>query len=506
MPTPVAAMESETPASSSQDAVRRSVSRNLISVYGSNAIIGVIGTLAISFAVRTLDKAAYGLYSVYGVLASLMLLAEFGTNKNLFRLLAADRRAEAQARRIQSVLGLYLVIAGALVVSLPVLLYAIPRWLFPVDAVHAGALRWIIAIATLEYIAAIPISLVQTACMANERFDLYSKFNFVSGVCRYVLMCGSLALYGHPVAAVAAIAGRRVVEWVVAPWIMGNLPRNAWRPRLCARELKDMLLPSSMLWATQVLQTMVIAVGSLLVNAYFGMAALGTYRAAFDLASRIWFFSNGIGLVVFPRLAHMLGCERDRKRLFSSLAWLLCASWFAYNLMSAAASAALPLFWSRLGLKGPELMMLLLLLVAGIAANGHANLSYEFLQAAGRYRAAFVAAAVSLLSMATFFLCLRAPCRIFAIGWAWIASQCLYAASIDGLLMRLAGLRWRIQFSTLLVKLAGIAATLLQIAMVFVAPVSAALRAAALAVLFGMVVCAIQFLTRARARLHGEYA
>jgi len=406
--------------------------RNLFSVYAVNVLNGALGVIFVPVAIAWLGKAGYGLFSIYSVLVGCLALADLGMGKNLARLLASDRSEETQRESLQIALALYVCFSAALLILLPLLLALVADTLFPVPVEQRAAVKWITAIAVLEYCLAVPTGLTQTFTIATERFDRYARFVFVSGLYRYGLLFLGILVFHSPVPVVGLVAARRLADLFVARRLMGNLPRGSWRPRFCTRSMREMLAGSAVLSLAQTLQTAMLTLASVLVNRYFGIAGLGIYRSGFDLASKVWFFSNGLGLVVFPRFASLLAGETNRPQLLARLRAFMRASWAGYNLLAAVGVLAAPVLMRAFKRGDEAIVALFVLLLLGVSINAHANVGYEFVLASARYRLAVFACGLALVSMVVCFFLLRGMTGILAVGWAWIVSQALYAGLVDG--------------------------------------------------------------------------
>ena len=417
-----------------------------------NVINGILGLIVIPVGVGLLGTGGYGLFSIYSVLASYVAIVDFGIGKNLLRLLASEPRRARENVHLQNAFGIYLTISALLLLSLPALLVIVPAYIFPVSEAKISALRWIIAFAVLEYIIAVPTSMTQTFCIANEHFDRYSKFTFVAGLYRYALMFIGIWMFRTPEAVVGLVVARRLIDFFVARSLMGILPEEAWRPRFRLAEFKLIVGHSTALSVAQLFQSTVVAVGSFLVNRYFGLNGLGVYRAAFDIANRVWFFSNVIGLVIFPRFSRLLSRKDDKSLLFSILPLALKLSWVGYNLLCIIGILLAPVILDIMHLSQYGIIQLFILLLLGISMNAHANLSYEFLQAAGRYWSAVLLGLLSLTFMCMSFFVLFRPFGILAIGWAWIISQVFYSALSDAMTIFESNYAGRMQAKLLLFK------------------------------------------------------
>jgi O-antigen/teichoic acid export membrane protein len=410
---------------------------NLIWVYVVNLVNGILGIVFVALGVKILGTDNYGLFSIYSVLAAYVGLADLGISKNLIRLLASRPSESERKKHLQSALGIYISLGTVLLLIIPVLILVIPHYFFPVSQDKISSLRWIVFFSIIEYIFAIPTVMVQNFCVANEHIDRYAKFNFISSLYRYGLMFAGVIIWRNPAVVVALVVSRRLIDLFVAPKIMGILPVYAWRPLFVLSEIKSMLGHSSALSMAQLFQSTVIAIGSFLTNRYFGLSGLGLYRAAFDLASKVWFISNGIGLVVFPRFANLLSTTAKRVFLFHRIPNVLNLSWVSYNVFFVVGVFIAPSVLDLMKLQHLQILTLLNLILLGVCQNAHANLSYELFQADGKYKVVALLSAITLLIMVGIFYAIYRTVGINAIGWSWAIGQSLSAIIFDAVIIAL---------------------------------------------------------------------
>lgn len=436
----------------------RGFARRVSHLSVANAANGILGLIFVPVAVFRLGPEGYGIFAIYTVLAGYVALVDLGVGKNLVRLLAGTRDEQVRRDHLRLALGFYLAVAGALVVLAPLLGWLVPRVLFPVDP----EVRWVVQFITLcalgEYALGIPVALLQNRCMADERFDRYSRFIATSGALRYGILFGAVTMFPRPEFVVLALVSRRLIEAPVALAIMGGLPAGSWRPRWEPADFGRMLAHSSLFSAAQLLQLTVVSIGAILVNAVFGLRALGVYRATFDLASRVWFFSNTLGYVVFPSFVRLLGSAEGRGRLAVLLPTGMRISWLAFGVLGVTGVALGPTVLSVIGLRDQAFTVLFVPIIVGVAFNAHTNLAYEFVQAAGRYRAVIGLVALSLTVMVATFALLAGAAGLVAIGWAWLVSQGTYGLVGDGLALGALGrpVAWMREMLVRLLVLGGV--------------------------------------------------
>jgi O-antigen/teichoic acid export membrane protein len=246
-------------------------------------------------------------------------------------------------------------------------------------------------------------------------------------------MFAGVLLTRRPEVVVGLIAARRLVDVPLALTITGGLPRGAWRPRFARATFTRFIAGSSLLSLAQLLQVSIIALPAILVNWFFGIRPLGIYRATFDLVSRLWFFSNTIGVVLFPKFARMLseGRPQERLALRGILPRLLSLSWIAYGAIAIVGALLGPGVLGLLRLNGPEYAALFVVMVAALSFNAHATTPYALLLAGRAARVALLGLVALALLIVTFVVARAGGAGILAIGWGWIVSQLVYAFAID---------------------------------------------------------------------------
>ncbi len=397
--------------------------RHVSAVSAANAVNGLLGLVLVPVALARLGPEGYALLAVHAVLIAYLALVELGLGKHLLQRLSASQHASEVSGEVSAIAGVYVLIAGALLLSLPLLMFAVPMaFSIPAGAARSGA-QILVVVAVAEYVLGLPLNLMQSRCVANGRFDRYAQFVAMSGVLRYALAFAALAVSSDALIVVAAIAARRIVEVPFGYWWFGGLPIGATRPTIGLASLRHTITRAGALSTAQLLQITSISAGSLLVSSVSGLAALGTYRAAFDIASKVWFFSNSIGLVSFPLMARWLSSTDTRNRLSRVLPSVLQASLAAYGavfvLVSVIAVIALPF----IGMSDHTYSGLLVLLLGGVVLNAHGNSPYELLQAAGEYGQVVRISAISLLVLLSTFMFAERLSPGFGIGWAWFSCQ-----------------------------------------------------------------------------------
>jgi O-antigen/teichoic acid export membrane protein len=434
--------------------------RNLLTVYAAHGLNGIVAVVTIPIAVRLLGVSGYGFFSIYTVLVSYILLADFGVSKNLLRLLSEAGGARYRVQEIRVALGIYAVLCGVWFAVFPLLAFVIPRYLFPVEAQYVAGLRWMLMFSILEFCLGVPASLMQTACVASQRFDSYAAYSLASGFLRNAAILAGAFIFRSPVAIAALLAGRKLCEIALAGKLLGWLPAGAWRPIFDGHGFKAMLGQSVSLSSSQVLYSTAMSIGSPLVNAAFGLHGLGLYRAAYDLAGKIAFVTNGVTLVLFPRAARHFRTNSPMENTGRLLAPMLRGSAAVYACFAAAAVIAAPHVLPAMGLRDDSTIRLFTVLIVALSFNAHSLFSNELVQASGCYRYSIWFSASALLSLSVLFSIFKPFAGIMAIGWAWVGAALLSASLVDGFLLEICGSRIGRQVSLLSVKIVAAAGCL----------------------------------------------
>jgi O-antigen/teichoic acid export membrane protein len=439
----------------------RNFVRNLSGLYLVQAVNGLLGVAFVPFAVLRLGVAGYGVLAIYAVLAAYVVLVELGLGKGLVRQLGVETDESARREQLRVAVGLYICICALLAAAAPLLMWAVPRFVFPVPATELTAVRLITLLAVLEYMLGVPASVLQNHCISAERFERYSRYVLATGLLRYGLSFAAVAIFQRPEVIVAVIVLRRLGDVTLARAIMGPLPPGSWRPSFDRVRFVALLRQSAVLSIAQFFQLSVVAAGSILVNAEQGIDAMGRYRAVFDLASKVWFFSNVIGFVAFPRFVRLVGRSEHRAELVRLLPHAMYVSWVIYGVLVVAGSLAGPWALELVGLGSAAPAALFILVLGGVAYNAHASLSYEYVQASGRYGHSAALAALSLVTLVMAFYAFLPHQPALAVGWAWLVSQSICAVLLDGVALRALSLRLRAVIDALAVRLLGLGAVVL---------------------------------------------
>lgn len=405
--------------------------RNLVYVYGVNLINGLAGIAFIPLAINSLGTEGYGIYSIFVILSTYIYFVEMGVAKYFTRTIAQTVDIVEQRVTMQTAVGIYIRIAQLLVVITPILFFIVPNIIFPTS--NNLLVSIIVILVSIDYLLSIPTTIQLTYSIGKERFENVSKFNLFSGLSKHLFLIVTVIFTQSVLFLICVVLIRRVFDIIYARRMLVQLPIGSWKPKYSKGEFKNILSESLMLSAAQLTQVTILALGTFLVNKNFTMKEVGIYRSVFDLATKVWFFSNSLGMVVFPRFSAMLKNERDKLYLLNKIPYYNKVSWIMYNILFIGIFYILPYLPNFLRIQDMNLFFLLLY---GVCLNAHTNLSYEFLQAASRLKEVIYTSCSTIFMMvAVFYLCLN-DYDFYAIGVAWIVSQFINSFVMDYLVLK----------------------------------------------------------------------
>ena len=405
--------------------------KNLFSIGIVNLINGIAGIAFIPLAMKSLGAEGYGIYSIFVILTSYIYFVEMGVAKYFTRLIAQSVEIDEQRNNMQSAVGMYIRIALILLVATPILAVIVPLYIFPSDSTLFISL--IVILAALDYLLSLPTTIQLTYNIGKENFEQVSKFNLFSGLSKHLVLIASVVLSNSVLLLIIVVLLRRLFDIIYAKRILVQLPNGSWKPKYKKGEFKKILSQSLLLSAAQLTQVTILSLGTFLVNKHFSMKVVGEYKSVFDLATKVWFFSNSIGMVVFPRFASMLKNDDDKVVLKKKIPLYFNISWFSYNSLFLGVLLVLPMLPNFLMIQNLELFFLLLL---GVCMNAHTNLSYEYLQADSKLKEVIFSSMFTLVLMVLVFYLLLDKYDVYSIGISWICSQFINSIIMDFIVLK----------------------------------------------------------------------
>ena len=188
----------------------------------------------------------------------------------------------------------------------------------------------------------------------------------------------------------------------------------------------EVIKVGSKITLAQVGQTAIITLPAIVAGRSLGIDGLGMFRAIFDLASRVWFISNGFGLVIFPVFAKM----RIRFPLTSSNIFRSVSSTSSvfYLMLLSLGILLSPQLIKFIHLDSQSLPLMTLIII-GMLMNAHSNTMYEMIQS---IRQPILLAIVSLVACLPYLIVWQAQNYTpEAAGMIWIISQTVYLILMD---------------------------------------------------------------------------
>jgi O-antigen/teichoic acid export membrane protein len=408
----------------------RALVANVARVYLVQAFSALLGLLLVPVALSRFGPEGYALWSIYALLQGYIVLAELGLGKNLVQQLAATKNDALREDLLRRGAAAYILVAVGAVLALPVLLIAIEA-VFSVPAKQLVAARLIAGLAVLDYVLGLPVGLKQSMTIADQAFDRFSRFASASAVLRFGLPLLAVIAGLGPVAAVAAALSRRLPEYWLARLLFRPMPPDLWSPRLRWQELRGLVAPAMWLSATQAMQVTMISLASLMIGWLGGFAALGSFRALFDLVSKIWFVSSGLGIVLFPFFSKIVSDASGASRLRLVLRGALRASWVGFWCLGILGTVLGGPILEQIGFTERSQRLTFACLTLGMISNAHANIAYEFLQAQRRFRTVFVLNLAGTAGIGVLGMLLPIDDVGERVAIAWAMSQLVYAIAAD---------------------------------------------------------------------------
>ncbi|MDO7488041.1 oligosaccharide flippase family protein [Peribacillus frigoritolerans] len=401
--------------------------KNLTYVYSTNVILGLLGFSFIPLALHFIGVEKYGIYSIFIIITSFAGIVEYGVTKFFTRELARMQDSKEQINILRLSVGIYLKIAISVIIISPILITIIPAYIFPIED-NFFLVGLIAALSILDFLLSMPTTIVRMYNIGNEKFNLLSKYNLFSGISRHLTLIISLVVFQSLIILIITILLRRLFDLYYANKFMEKLPASAWKPIFIKGKFKEVINQSLYLSVSQLIQVSVVSIGAYLINKNYSLAELGVYKSSFDLASKIWFISNGLGIVLYPRFSALNANEDKKELVLNKVIKFTKVSWIIYNFIFIAAIIIVPYINFLLNIQN---LYLFFLLFFGLCLNAHSNLNFEFLQSKGKFRlVSFLNLSIIFIIIFSFVL-LNNRLGFITIGYSWLLSQLIYSFSID---------------------------------------------------------------------------
>jgi len=350
--------------------------KKLFSVYSSNLLLGILGVITVPILLKNIGVEGYGYYGIYLTIFSYFTLFELGIIKHFTKLISQNN---TEVNKIIS--SFYYFTISVILIFIPITMLFI-HLLFGINRQYAILIGVIV---TLEYIFYLPTKIYSAYATANKNFERLSLFNFISGIIRYFLIIFGSIITQNVFIIIILLAIRRIFDIKLSKKITKEEIKIFDFTKINKLNLFKVFgyyRESIYLSGTQALQINLNGMISLMISRLFGVEGLGLFRSTYDILSKIWFFSNGLGLVVFPYFAgSSVGVNKYKKYTF--------VSWIFYTFIYISFVLLFPILNEILlngSLDNNEDMFLFLFMLISILLIAQGNLSFEFLQAKGNYK------------------------------------------------------------------------------------------------------------------------
>ena len=396
--------------------------KKLFSVYSSNFLLGILGVITVPILLKNIGTEGYGYYGIYLTIITYFTLFELGIIKHFTKLISQKK---IEVNEIISCFYYFTISIIVLFIPISVLIINI---LFGTDW-KIGVL--IAIVASLEYIFYLPTKIYSSYATAHKNFERLSLFNFISGLNRYTLIIFGSIITQNVFIIIILLAIRRMLDIKLSRVILKEKIRifdfrninkiNIFKVFAYYKE-------SIYLSGTQALQINLNGMISLIISKLFGVEGLGLYRSTFDVLSKIWFFSNGLGLVIFPYfVGSSVGVNKYKKYTF--------ISWIFYTLVYTAFILLFPLlneFLLNGSLSNRDDMFLFLFILISVLLVAQGNLSFEFLQAKGNYKYLIRITLITNMSFLILsYLIYNLLPYTFSIIFCWMISLIIQTTSFE---------------------------------------------------------------------------
>lgn len=414
--------------------------KKLFSVYSSNLFLGILGIITVPILLNNVGIEGYGYYGIYLTLFSYFTLFELGIIKHFTKLISQKNEEVNE------------VISCFYIFTISVILVCTPITVFATNILFG--LSWKVAmligiIVSIEYILYLPAKIYSSYAVANKNFERISLYNFLSGLFRYFIIIFIAILTQNVFLIIILLVIRRLFDINLSRKIIKETIKVFDTKKVNKENLFKVFgyyKESMYLSGTQALQINLNGMISLIISKLFGVEGLGVYRSIYDLLSKVWFFSNGLGLVVFPYFAgKSVGTNKYKK--------YVAASWVFYTLVYVTLILLFPIV-NRFLLNGSlisnDQIKLFVFVLISVLLIAQGNLSFEFLQANGRYKSlmkiSFVTNFVFLII--TLILYRYIP-DTFSVIISWTLCSVIQTLSFEYLSLK--GNGWYIFLSVLLI-------------------------------------------------------
>lgn len=401
--------------------------KNLVYVYSVNFINGLAGIAFIPLAVHYLGSEGYGIYSIFILLISYIYYVELGVSKYFTRSIAQSNNDIIKLKQnTQKMVGIYTRIAIFLIFLTLILMFIVPNFIFPTK--NNFLISILVLFASIDYLLSIPTTIQTTYSIGRENFQKVSKFTLISGLSRHIFLILTVILTKSVIILIIATFLLKILNFFYAKKYLLKLPPGGWKPSFQKGDFRTILNQTLLISIAQFTQITILSLGTVLVNRSFTLTEVGIYTSVFDLATKVWFFSNSLGQVIFPRFSSMLKDDDARINLLNKIPFYNNLSFTFFHLLFLFAITTLTVLPNFLLIQD---IILFYLVLYGVCINAHTNLSFEFLVADSKLKQILIVNVSTILIMIISFYLLLDKFNFYSTGLSWAISQLINSFAMD---------------------------------------------------------------------------
>ncbi|WMN16070.1 oligosaccharide flippase family protein [Pseudomonas piscis] len=397
-----------------------------LALYSANGLNFLLNILIIPIIIHYIGFQGYGLYSVYIIISSTLLLLDSALSKSAVSIIYSTPE-EQRAEIISATRAAYTITGVVLLISAPLLSEGIAG-VFPLVKSQLNLAYWAGATAIIEYTLALPGQYFQMLNVLRSRHFTYARYQFYTQLIRFITVGITAAITQQIEWVFLAITIRKAPEYILL-WLLWRRQETERHSSFKWSRVRTIFHYASPIAGIAFLQVLSTEFISIYISHFYGAETLGKYRAIYDILNKIWFIATLYPILVYPKICEWLAEEQKRSILKKILSKVNLGSALSYGAIALTAFSIYPFLKNEFPWLIEAAPFSACLLV-GICMSGHVRLGYEFLQA---QKASASALIINLSSLTTgaLTLLLFSENSTKEIGWAWIVSQLIAVIAVD---------------------------------------------------------------------------
>lgn len=349
----------------------------------------VVGVAVIPVLLRELGATRFGILSIGWILAGNLGLFDFGVTRAVTKLIAEASGQERPMTTMTQMVGSALAIQSALGLIGSIGLAAFSTTLASdLLKIPEGMMSEVIL--TFRVLAlTVPIFLLSLAFRAVleglSRFDILGFVKIPLSTGNFLLPLVGLRL-GFDLVGITLLL---LINQLLGLMAYRSLaircyPAAKVRPRLDRESLKNLMGYGGWVTVSQLVGPILIYADRFVLGALVSVAAVGVYAAPFEVMMRLAIIPASFAGAIFPVFASFGRSRRDDRLADLAGRSMKYVLLVMGSIAIFAAGYADPLLRMWLGTPGPDLRMVVIVLILGLVANAVAHIPYSLLQAMGR--------------------------------------------------------------------------------------------------------------------------